>query len=39
MAENRNYFTEAIKCSLTIVKTSPLYQPHIKTIKIIKLLV
>lgn len=34
MAENVNYFTEAIKCSLMIIKTSALHQPHIKTIKI-----
>lgn len=34
IAENLNYFTEAIKCSLTIIKTSVLSQPHIRTIQV-----
>lgn len=33
MAENINYFSEAIKCSLATTETSVLSQLHIKTIE------
>lgn len=34
MAENFNYFAEAIQFSLTVIKTYVLSQLHIKTIEV-----